>query len=34
MLLLINSVYDRGLKHAALEGILCGLRCFLGFWNN
>jgi len=28
-LLLLNSVYGRGLKHAAREGILCGPRCFL-----
>jgi len=30
MLLLLNSVYGRGLKHAVHEGILCGPRCFLG----
>jgi len=30
MLLLLNSIYGRGLKHAAREGILCGPRCFLG----
>jgi len=29
MLLLLNTVYGRGLKHAAREGILCGPRCFL-----
>jgi len=30
MLLLISSVYDRGLKHAARERILCGPRGFSG----
>jgi len=29
MLLLQNSVYGGGLKHAAREGILCGPQCFL-----
>ena len=29
MLLLLNSVYGRGLKHAAREGIWCGPQCFL-----
>jgi len=33
MLLLLHSVYGRGLKHAAHEGILCGPGYFLGILN-
>jgi len=28
-MLLLKSVYGRGLKQAAREGILCGQQCFL-----
>ena len=29
-MLLLKSVYGRGLKHAAREDILCGPRCIFG----
>jgi len=30
MLLLLNSVYGKGLKHPVRKSILCGPRYFLG----